>query len=348
MFEFAYKDLFSFRIKHSFYQSEQCNDFIIVPTPQTHAFMQRADMLCKIRSNGLDVRYNAQRQEVLALVLAEEPSFKLSFACFLKNPLFFNFTELPVEFKGLGLYWHNLKPSPEKQAGDTVYRLTPSVKVASEDLLPYIHNLSQQRYADGRHELLLENLQSKKKTTIQWEGVQAPSLPMMQTGVYEAFADAQKQGHFLNVWTDRAALPFAWLDISLEEGTKPIFKDGKVEAVQYEVCFNARSTFWRYFIFPRYLKDFSQLNITGERDLANVFEFKDKRIVANQEAYCFESKKSFSMAERSSLAFQLLKLQNGGIPRKVLERLPVASYEAIKPSSREKKSIIFSEIFVYV
>lgn len=347
MFEFNYKDFFSFRIKHHFYSSSRCPDFEIVPTPESKALMQRADMLYKIRPDGLDVRYNTNREEILNLLVRENPAAKLSFACYVKNPLFFNFTELPVEFKGYGLIWDNLTPHQDKDA-KLSWCISPKNTINELDLLPSWHKLFEEKYADSPHEVLAEHLQSSEKQLLHWEGVNMPAFAPPQYGVYEVFVDAQKKGNYLYTWTDRAALPFAYLEIHLAKGQKPIFMDGRVQPIQYEVCFEARTSYWRYLILPRHLKDFAKLLVLGERENKELFEFKDKRLVAGQEAHCFEAKKPLPMTERAQYNFQLQKLQTGGLPKIVLDKLPVASFQNLKPNGREKNSKIFSEIFVHV
>jgi hypothetical protein len=116
----------------------------------------------------------------------------------------------------------------------------------------------------------------------------------------------------------------------------------------FTVQFQARSTFWRYFVVSRYSGALKHLAINSVDETLSFTEPKAVRLTNGEEAYMFECEQELPLRERSPVNFQLRKNRGGNSDKVVLNRMPVPSIEMIKPDSREAGAKIFSEVIIYI
>ena len=106
-----YERLMSLTVRHDFYgDGASCSDFAIVPTAATQTLLQNLQLIAKPRPTGIDVLYCTPNGPAILRHLwdhrhrrrTEEQDARggswtrLAFTFTLRNPLFTNFTDMPL------------------------------------------------------------------------------------------------------------------------------------------------------------------------------------------------------------------------------------------------------------
>jgi hypothetical protein len=119
----VFKELFNLKISHNYFNDSVCYDFEIIPTQETIRKMARYKM-----------RFIKQKEKCTAVIrMDNETSFvpitkdlKLSYALVLKNPSFYNYTDLPSRDPKKEIFLYD-NEGVTKNLNLTTSRLRPSV-----------------------------------------------------------------------------------------------------------------------------------------------------------------------------------------------------------------------------
>ena len=96
MFNLDFEILFTVEILHRYYQDEVCNDFIITPSQKTQDVLNGYKMIWKQYANRLYVGMQSDPSSASSIPLIEiSDDLQLTFFMTCKNPLFYNYTNLP-------------------------------------------------------------------------------------------------------------------------------------------------------------------------------------------------------------------------------------------------------------
>ena len=108
MFDINFNTFFSVQILHSYYANLLCPDFFMVPSPDTAEVLNDYNMVWKQLNNTLYTGILTDPNNYTIPFLAPSANQRLTFYLQSKNPLFFNFTDLPLENLGSSiLYFTN-------------------------------------------------------------------------------------------------------------------------------------------------------------------------------------------------------------------------------------------------
>ncbi len=117
----------------------------------------------------------------------------------------------------------------------------------------------------------------------------------------------------------------------------------KPTATIYSIAFNARQTFWKYYLLGKMAKESSYIfdpNNQVEFEALGETSLSDQRV-----AFTFRSKQSIPLNEHYAFRFQL-KEKGSGSERVLINRLPVASITSIGKEFVAEKEILVSEIYI--
>jgi len=103
MTDTKYGILFSLELLHKFYKDQLCNDFKMMPSGQTETVLKGQKIMAKQYQNklyaGVQLNNNGN-----PFILPED-GMQLTFFIQLKNPLFFNYTNLPFSYPSGKIYY---------------------------------------------------------------------------------------------------------------------------------------------------------------------------------------------------------------------------------------------------
>ena len=150
-----YLPLARVQVRHEYYDATggACPDFTVRPTAWTAALMHRLGLLFRQEEAGFTVLYNHLREDDLlryieANRVGSEPWTRLCFSLTLRNPLFVNFTDLPVETNPAtwNLYLTNRQAHTEP---DGTVLLTPRGRVSAAEMVPATGGQIAETVEDG-------------------------------------------------------------------------------------------------------------------------------------------------------------------------------------------------------
>lgn len=110
----AYEPLFSILVEHPFFPDRRCRKLAFVATDNCRSVMENTGLIMKKDIDGIRVFSNEDRLESLRLY-ADDPADPLSF-CFkvyAKDPLFFNYTDVPASDGKKILYFDNRRATDD-------------------------------------------------------------------------------------------------------------------------------------------------------------------------------------------------------------------------------------------
>ena len=110
----AYEPLFSILVEHQFFSDRRCRKLAFIPTDTCMALMENTGLIMKNDINGIRVFCDPDRLQSLRLY-ADDPTDPLSlcFKVYAKDPLFFNYTDLPASDGKRILYFDNQRATDD-------------------------------------------------------------------------------------------------------------------------------------------------------------------------------------------------------------------------------------------
>ena len=95
MVDIHYGDLFTIKLLHGFYNSGECPDFAIIPSAETSDILNGYGIICRQQGNMLFAGVRSDKATGIPFLLPK-PGLRLTFYLECNNPLFNNFTNLPL------------------------------------------------------------------------------------------------------------------------------------------------------------------------------------------------------------------------------------------------------------
>lgn len=316
----SYQILFSVQLLHSYFNSGSAQQALtIVPTQQTAHLLKRIGLNYRVQADGISILYPKERAaDYLDYLGMEQMTKVFCFQVLSKDEQFYNYTQLNYPGNGYLLAYHSSRVEPMNDG--------------KQRLLLAEYNAGFAQFAQSLSTQGLTKLQGPERQDITWSDEASLSLGYHGEGVYTATVAGQEQ-EFCYFNKGLQALPLALLCVHLDETYRLVLEIAS-RGPAYDMQFEARKTFWRYLV----------KNADGERDLSkcrvegNNVAFQQKEL---QDAMAFESEQEILLQERYKQAFSL---RNGGVGRAVVDRLPGATAQLIRPEGQK----IYSEIHVHI
>nr|WP_320014355.1 hypothetical protein [uncultured Desulfobacter sp.] len=128
-----YKPILRIVVRHGYYSNGSARNLGFVPSEKTEKIITGAGLICKAEEGGISLFYDEDKKEALELYADDShEELRLCFKVRSTNPLFQNFTEMPV-CKGEKLLFFDSRNRVEQPDG--CYGLSSSQIVSGDDLV---------------------------------------------------------------------------------------------------------------------------------------------------------------------------------------------------------------------
>ncbi|QHT66030.1 hypothetical protein GXP67_04750 [Rhodocytophaga rosea] len=356
MFEvqFAYQTLFTLKVTHTYYAQQTSPDFKIKPTAASLKLAEKMGVILKADESGIIVIGDVSRPETLLYYLEQMEGLKFTFWLHCSQPYFISITRLPTENLHTLLYFSN---STAHKKGTEESLLHQASFVSAADRYPV---------KSGEYEIPAQSketnleLQDDRGRTLK-TGIALANLPFrfdlngLPEGKYKVIVGKKELETFVHtgIRPDLKAIGLVeiFLTGALKDELIQIIKERDTPGTRaYKIAFQARSTYWKYLIVPKYSNGLQHASIaTNDKNIA--FKGPEKITLANGDsAFMFQSEEVLPLSESAPYLFQLKKNKNAdeNNGRIIINRLPHPSLGLVKPQSRSDDSKVFSEILVYI
>jgi hypothetical protein len=347
--EISYNTFLGAELSHQYFGDETAEVFTWSPTPDTVQLWRKMGLLFRLEKDGWVILNASDLRDNFIKVLENQANIKFCFYLYFTNPYFLHYTDLPLESKGKALYL-----TPQKN------NYLHSQESASEaELLPTRPAYFQIHQLAKNAEISLKNEagQTVFSTQADANGIATLDLKEVELGKLTLFENNKVKESFLylNAPSLSGQRLIAWVEIPLSQAMRDNYLKAlrTEEAIDYQgfkLSFNARATYWKYYLIPKYHESLKQTSVeTGDKQI-NFGEPKIENAPNGVSAICFESNVPLLLQKKSPYSFQLFKKKDnkGNNVNLLLRKLPYPSIEMLKPASREAKAKIYSEMVIYV
>lgn len=384
----TFERLFRVVVTHTYYTQDDglCRDLRFAPEPASAKLMASLGMAFKEEEAGFSVLARPSDSKSLDNYLRvdaqgtpDQPQYwsRLTFLMTMTNPLFIGITALPIDTKPttVNLYGSNL--DAHRQGGAVV--LSPGSFMDGDALYPVVGVEKQLvvpssarcvTLADISGEVVRRcdvNASGKTTTpnvvTIDLSGL---SYGFYTIGTEDAAGQPVDGSDYPRpvLYVPGRPLTMGVLDMLFTQPTPDsggiyptpsLFGDGSAAGqpggTTYHLRFDARSTYWRYYVVPqRSSGTLDQLSIDGAGTSFRQHR-QPVRLPDGALATLFEARKPLPLRQKSAQRFRLTgrRRDDGGQENDILvNRLPVAAPSPVWPAPAGSDTSGLSEIFVYV
>ena len=342
-----YDTLLNTGVTHTFFGDEKPNIFSWQPSTETVRLLNQMGILIRYTTDSVLLLASSAEEEAMRKKIQENPSFTISFALYAENSYFKHFSQMPLEQKGKCFYFQNTKSN-----------FLHTTEFASEaDILPYL--VGKAVVGEQKKESILNlahsYLPTQEDITTDEQGNAIAYLSALPFGKYTFASKTKTEATFLHISPIASKTLVGWVDIFIDEKTSAEWVQGistsqKIKTKSYQIKFEARKTFWKYYFISKYLPnlDNTEIESTGN----NIqFEKPQEVVLPNgMKATCFETKQALPIKKKSNLSMQLVRKKDakGNNIRQVLCKVPAPNFEGLRAESRQTDAKIFSEVIIYV
>lgn len=343
-----YDTLLKLGVTHTFFGDEKPDIFSWQPSSETVRLLNQMGILIRYATDSVLLLASSAEEESMRKKVQENPTFTLSFAVYSENAYFTHFSQMPLEQKGKCFYFHNMHTKSNA--------LHAAEFATDADALPYMAG----KYVVGGQKkdsilnLAHSYLPAQEEITTLENGEATAYLSALPFGKYTITSKTKTEATFLHIAPPAGKTLVGWVDIFIDEKMSAEWVQGistsqKIKAKIYQIKFEARKTFWKYYFISKYLPnlDHTEIESTGN----NIpFEKPTEVILPNgTKATCFESKQAQSLKKKSNLSMQLIRKKDakGNNIRQVLCKVPAPNFEGLRAESRQTDAKIFSEVIIY-
>lgn len=346
---FNWDKLLEVNFNHQFYQDGKGRDFEFVPTNKTSVLFKNFKIFYKSVDNGFMIFCNAvpfRRIHALKKITDQ----KLTFLVKNKSSNLANYSNISFNHFDEVFYFTNLDVNKTK---DSVL-LHEEEYMTNQKKIRVFSPFQVLKYAKlAKVNKLLNHRGKEVKREIWYEerfDMHVVKLKHLKEGKY-SFVNGKESTEFYVM--DYIKEP-VWgvLDIHLYDLPKGagFLEKEKIVPIEYEICLQARSTYWKYFIIGQNKElelklDEAKISYNGE-DIA--FTKPVKVTLSNGiEAFSIESKKPMELKELHTVKDKLeLKLKKDNKWQNKTYRVPKPTVKRVKPDKTSNK--VYSTTYIYV
>lgn len=344
-----YDTLLRIGVSHTFFGEDKPEIFTWQASPETVSLLNQMGILIRYNDDGVVLLASSAEESSLRKKIQEAPTFTLSFAIYAENPYFTHFTNLPLEEKGKCFYFTN--------AQNKNNTLHATEYATASDRLPVVagkYMMSEQKVGSV-YTLAHHTLPAHEELTADALGQVTADLSRLPFGKYTLSSKSKTEATFLYTAHAPSKTFVGWADIVIDEKTSLMWinelaKGTKIKPQAYQIKFESRKTFWKYYFISKYLPnlDHAEIEITG-----NTLQFEKAQEVLlpnGTKATCFEAKQALPLKKKPNLNMQLIRKKDakGNNIRQILCKVPAPNYEGLKAESRQIDAKVFSEVIIYV
>ncbi|MEJ1968729.1 MAG: hypothetical protein WDN03_08905 [Rhizomicrobium sp.] len=389
-----YETLMSVSFRHTYYNldGEACPDFTVEPTLATARLMQSLGLIFRDQGSGFSVFCDISRTKALLSFLARneydgpEPGqywTRLSFILICRNPYFANITALPLDLSS-ALHCYYLGNQFAHMQDETVL-LTPGRSLTAEALQRVIDQQTAvplHPHDKGVEALALSGARALweprcvidaagKEVCLETVYLDFSQLPQGEYTLRYVLDDGGFETIDTGVYAAGAPIAYAFADLlfssptAISPGIYPAdLAAGTLATVNYVLPFEARATYWIYYIVQQSpATPFTDLRIETRSGEITFWGPEEVTLPTGARAACFTSDMPLHLRQKSPYDFTLY----GKHPleqrreREIVPRLPVAGPQQVQsrpsvspfsPALRKRKKgrpdACYSLIYVYV
>lgn len=313
---------------------------------------------------------------------------RLSFTLSLNNLNFVNFTDIPIDTNPNKKNFYFTNQDAHGEGADVI--LNKGERIDGAALLP-IEGSEVRVLTPQEVDRVIALDIAGQPVSFEVAGVRLPYIPrcvpvagsppteVCRTSVYLDFSTEDEDKYVICatnvdgaplwqwpiVYTTAEPNPLCFIDLlfsqptAMADGVYPVqhlYPDDKtkIATVRYVLRFDARSTYWRYYIVPQPPeKTLDDLVIETMGDVPPV-SFTgpiNVRLINGAPAYCFRSDKPLLLQQQSTHRFRLKGLVRfqSAVDDVLVARMPVAGATQVLPEGgADDPNKIYSDIYVYV
>ena len=387
-----YARLMQVDIRHGYYAGsgtgDECPDFAARPTPPTSGLMRALGLLFRPEPAGFSVLYDVARADGLFWYLRQHGTppdgvgerqhwTRLSFVLSLTNLRFVNFTNIPVQTNPNSRNFYFTNQDAHHADGGRIV-LTHSDHVDGRTL-PVVGPQVRVETPEGVFEVLARDIAGETVITVPRcvsQPSSPPSPPVCRNFVFLDFSTLPEDKYTIEtigsaslpreiLYTVAAPVPLCFIDLLLTRPTatatgiypvRDLYPETAttIKPLRYELRFEARATYWRYYIQPpphQQLEDLA-IETMGPNPPVAFAGPVPVRLVNGGLAYRFVSEEALVLQRRSPYRFRLkgrraMRTVSGDDV--LAQRLAVASTEQVVPQREADASFkSYSDIYVSV
>jgi hypothetical protein len=365
-----YQKLMSVSFRNTFYPAPfECPDLAAGPTLATAELMSDLGLLYRETATGFVIAWDARRSAELIAALRRrvesdgESWTRLSFVLWLRNPLFVNFSEIPLGTAPPGARNFFFTNQEAHDAGRRGVLLNRGRFAGAGQLFDVIPSQIRIPLSAEVVEVRLLALSGASVLTVPHLApgpvyLDLGPLPLDRYTLQEIGAGGVvlRQGPVL--YTAATPVPFGFIDLLLArpsasaDGVYPIdlgASPPEIGSVDYQLAFARRSTLWRYWVVLPRKRLLTGLRI--ESDPAGVAKFRGPspaKLPDGTPAVLFTARKPIPLQARPDFHF-VLHSDAGTL----LDPLPSASVRQVLPEVAPSPhgapaTAVYSDIYAYV
>jgi hypothetical protein len=365
-----YEKLMSVSFRNTYYPAPfECPDLAVGPTLVTAELMSDLGLLYREAASGFVIAWDAQRSAELIAALRRrvesdgESWTRLSFVLWLRNPLFVNFSDLPIGTAPPGAKNFFFTNQEAHDAGRRGVLLNRGRFAGAGQLLTVIPSQIRLPLPAEVVEVRLLALSGAPVLTVphlapEPARLDLGSLPLDRYTLQEIGAGGVVLRERPVLYTAATPVPFGFIDLLLArpsadaDGVYPIdlWAAPEIGSVDYQLAFARRSTLWRYWVVLPRKRLLTGLRI--ESDPAGVAKFRGPsaaKLPDGTPAVLFTARRPIPLQARPDFHF-VLHSDAGTL----LDPLPSASVRQVLPEVAAPPPhgapaiAVYSDIYAYV
>ncbi len=335
-----YRPMFNIALEHDYFSAGKFPGVSLKPTPESEKLMNNANLVSRVRQDGLTVFYDADYLDTLKVYAADnDEPLKLNFECDAETESFHNFTNASSFASNKTLFFDS--NNTDKSFIGKKY-LHSNEFVSSDDLAENFNS------AAALNEQFNSVLHFSPDRALLFTAAQTEKNPTGKTllaanDVEQRRAIAQAMARHSTL-KSRKQPSVGLISIQITPGELEQLTAAPVTTYNdYYIRFQARETHWKYFLVGEANREGAFIkDVRGEIDFDDLGE---EQLADGRFARVFLSRQAMPLVDRAKPKFQLQIMKNNR-PKVLVSRLQVASSKRINRVTVDNQELFVSEIYV--
>lgn len=343
-----FSPLFRIALHHDYTRDGFCHGLELVPSPGTRFMMEKMGVMLKIRDGKYELIAESSA-DYKAVRFLPTGNFHFNFFLVLKDSLFFNCTDLPLN----ALHRFPAFSNVNRKENSPLF-LHASDTVTAEDLLDTTSLHGKLPVAEEGKAII----RNEAGEIVYEANATTPFFPFDLSregnGKYTFEVNGKPSASFYAYdapfgMTVRGAIDI-WHHTQLSPSADFLNADDTIATKEYAIHFASRKTYWNYFLTGNSLSRYQSLAITDAKRELFFTGPQTAKLFDGKEGVVFTSPEPLSLRETSDISFQLRRncVQDGNAGFPVIERLPAANPGLLLQPEKGNEKGIYSEIIVYL
>ncbi len=335
-----YRPMFNIALEHNFFSAGKFPGISLKPTAESEKLMNNANLVSRVRQDGLTVFYDADYLDTLKFYAADdEEPLKLNFECDAEEGNFHNFTAAALFGSNKTLFFDSNNTDKSFIGKKYLHR---DEFVSRDDL---VANFTAPTALSEEFNSVLQFSAERALlfTPAQTEQNPAGKVLLDAHDLEQRRSIARTMARHSSV-KSRKQPSVGLISIQVTSGELEELNNSSLDVFNdYHIKFQARETHWKYFLVGEANREGAFIkDIRGEIDFDDLGE---ERLADGRFARVFLSRQAMPLVDRAKPKFQLQIMKNNR-PKVLVSRLQVASSKRINRMTVDNQELFVSEIYV--